>query len=396
MGEPLYEQVVGPKSENKLDIPCRIYAPVGTHETLLAYLVRRLLENGANTSFVNRIADKSLKIQDLIENPRESILTAAKQEKAVGLKHPAIPLPKNLYGALRQNSSGVDLANDSELLSLDKTVQGLMSQQWSAQAMGPGLAEITAAAEVAVINPAVHSDQVGSVKEASAEHVNLALSNAATAQAAWVNTPKNERAACLNRAADLMESRIQELMVLLCRESGKTYANAIAEVREAVDFLRYYAAQSTNLPANAQIESLGTVLCISPWNFPLAIFSGQISAALVAGNTVIAKPAEQTPLIAALAIQMLWEAGVPEAVVQLIPGRGETVGAQLSADPRVQGIMFTGSTEVAKILQKTVAKRLGTNGQPIPLIAETGGQNAMIVDSSALTEQVILDVELGL
>ena len=216
--------------------------------------------------------------------------------------------------------------------------------------------------------------------------------NAANAQAAWVNTPKNERAACLNRAADIMESRIQELMVLLCRESGKTYANAIAEVREAVDFLRYYAAQCTNLATNAQIESLGTVLCISPWNFPLAIFSGQISAALVAGNTVIAKPAEQTPLIASLAIQMLWEAGVPEAVVQLIPGRGETVGAQLSADPRIQGIMFTGSTEVAKILQKTVAKRLGTNGQPIPLIAETGGQNAMIVDSSALTEQVILDV----
>ncbi|MCJ8161789.1 trifunctional transcriptional regulator/proline dehydrogenase/L-glutamate gamma-semialdehyde dehydrogenase [Acinetobacter zhairhuonensis] len=392
MGEPLYEQVVGPKSENKLDIPCRIYAPVGTHETLLAYLVRRLLENGANTSFVNRIADKSLKIQDLIENPRESILTSAKQEKAVGLKHPAIPLPQNLYGALRQNSSGVDLANDSELLSLDKKVQSLMSQQWAAESMGPGLAEITAAAEVAVINPAVHSDKVGSVKEASAEHVNLALTNAANAQAAWVNTPKNERAACLNRAADIMESRIQELMVLLCRESGKTYANAIAEVREAVDFLRYYAAQCANLATNAQIESLGTVLCISPWNFPLAIFSGQISAALVAGNTVIAKPAEQTPLIASLAIQMLWEAGVPEAVVQLIPGRGETVGAQLSADPRIQGIMFTGSTEVAKILQKTVAKRLGTNGQPIPLIAETGGQNAMIVDSSALTEQVILDV----
>jgi len=392
MGEPLYEQVVGPKSENKLDIPCRIYAPVGTHETLLAYLVRRLLENGANTSFVNRIADKSLEIQDLIENPREAILTSAKQEKGVGLKHPAIPLPQNLYGALRQNSSGVDLANDSELLSLDKTVQSLMSQQWAAESMGPGLAEIAAAAEVAVINPAVHSDKVGSVKEASAEHVNLALTNAANAQAAWVNTPKNERAACLNRAADLMESRIQELMVLLCRESGKTYANAIAEVREAVDFLRYYAAQCTNLATNAQIESLGTVLCISPWNFPLAIFSGQISAALVAGNTVIAKPAEQTPLIASLAIQMLWEAGVPEAVVQLIPGRGETVGAQLSADPRIQGIMFTGSTEVAKILQKTVAKRLGTNGQPIPLIAETGGQNAMIVDSSALTEQVILDV----
>src|SRR5699024_3285678 len=241
-------------------------------------------------------------------------------------------------------------------------------------------------------NPAHHSDLVGHVQEASVEQVNLALENAVNAQAEWSNTPKNIRAACLQRAADIMQSRMQELMILLCRESGKTYANAIAEVREAIDFLRYYAAQMIDLDQNTVIQPLGTVLCISPWNFPLAIFTGQISAALVAGNTVIAKPAEQTPLIAAQAIQILWQAGIPQDVVQLLPGQGETVGAQLSADARIQGIMFTGSTDVAKILQKTLAQRLSQSGQPIPLIAETGGQNAMIVDSSALTEQVILYV----
>ena len=188
-----------------------------------------------------------------------------------------------------------------------------------------------------------------------------------------------------------MQARLQPLMLLLCRESGKTYANAIAEVREAIDFLRYYAAQMRDLDINTQIIPLGPVLCISPWNFPLAIFSGQIAAALVAGNTVLAKPAEQTPLIAAQAVQILWDAGIPKNVLQLLPGRGETVGAQLSQDERIQGIMFTGSTEVAKILNQTVAKRLSQTGSAIPLIAETGGQNAMIVDSSALTEQVILD-----
>lgn len=245
---------------------------------------------------------------------------------------------------------------------------------------------------VAITNPAQNDEIVGYVQEADLKHVEIALNAAEQAQSEWSNTPKEQRAQYLKCAADLMESRIQELMVLLCRESGKTYANAIAEVREAVDFLRYYATQVENLPANTAIQPLGTVLCISPWNFPLAIFSGQIAAALVSGNCVIAKPAEQTPLIAAQAVQILWEAGIPHGSVQLLPGRGETVGAQLSQDSRIDGIMFTGSTEVAKILQKTVAKRLSETGQSIPLIAETGGQNAMIVDSSALTEQVVLDV----
>jgi len=391
MGEPLYENVVGDKAAGKLGIPCRIYAPVGNHETLLAYLVRRLLENGANTSFVNRIADKSLKVEDLIENPRQTIIKTAQQENVLGAKHPHIPYPQDLYGT-RINSSGLDLANDAELNALNEVAASLADTQFQAAAMGTAFSEPDTSNTVHVINPAQHQDIVGTVYEATTEQAEIALIQAANAQHFWANLPKNKRAACLNKAAELMQQRLLPLMVLLSREAGKTYANAIAEVREAIDFLRYYAGQMSDLSENVHIQPLGTVLCISPWNFPLAIFTGQISAALVAGNTVIAKPAEQTPLIAAQAVQILWEAGIPQDVLQLLPGRGETIGAQLSQDSRIQGIMFTGSTEVAKILQKTVAKRLNQFGESVTLIAETGGQNAMIVDSSALTEQVVLDV----
>ncbi len=391
MGEPLYENVVGDKAAGKLGIPCRIYAPVGNHETLLAYLVRRLLENGANTSFVNRIADKSLKVEDLIENPRQTIIKTAQQENVLGTKHPHIPYPQDLYGT-RINSSGLDLANDAELNALNEVAASLADTQFQAAAMGTAFSEPDTSNTVHVINPAQNQDIVGTVYEATTEQAEIALIQAANAQHFWANLPKNERAACLNKAAELMQQRLLPLMVLLSREAGKTYANAIAEVREAIDFLRYYAGQMSDLPGNVHIQPLGTVLCISPWNFPLAIFTGQISAALVAGNTVIAKPAEQTPLIAAQAVQILWEAGIPQDVLQLLPGRGETIGAQLSQDSRIQGIMFTGSTEVAKILQRTVAKRLNQFGESVTLIAETGGQNAMIVDSSALTEQVVLDV----
>ncbi|WP_180049493.1 trifunctional transcriptional regulator/proline dehydrogenase/L-glutamate gamma-semialdehyde dehydrogenase [Acinetobacter sp. YH12105] len=391
MGEPLYENVVGDKSANKLGVPCRIYAPVGNHETLLAYLVRRLLENGANTSFVNRIADKTLNIEDLIENPQQTILKAAQQEVVIGAKHPHIPYPQDLYGT-RINSSGLDLANDAELSALNEVAASLKNTQFQAAAMGTAFTVSDTSNAVQIINPAQHQDVVGTVYEATQEQAEIALTQAVNAQGFWANLPKNERAACLNKAADLMEQRLLTLMVILSREAGKTYANAIAEVREAVDFLRYYAGQMLDLAENTQIQPLGTVLCISPWNFPLAIFTGQISAALVAGNTVIAKPAEQTPLIAAQAVQILWEAGIPQDVLQLLPGQGESIGAQLSADSRIQGIMFTGSTEVAHILQKTVAERLNQFGESVTLIAETGGQNAMIVDSSALTEQVVLDV----
>ncbi|MPW42922.1 trifunctional transcriptional regulator/proline dehydrogenase/L-glutamate gamma-semialdehyde dehydrogenase [Acinetobacter guerrae] len=392
MGEPLYEQVVGSRSDKKLGIPCRIYAPVGNHETLLAYLVRRLLENGANTSFVNRIADQNLKIEDLIQSPFKEIEHIEAREGQIGLKHPSIPLPHDLYGKLRQNSKGFDLANDATLTALNETAQQLENKVWESKPLLSHQVEQIELSPQPILNPAIHRDIVGYVQEATLEHVEVALNSAVLAQSNWSNTDKNQRAAALKKAADLMESRMQELMVLLCREAGKIYANAIAEVREAVDFLRYYATQIESLNPNIQIQPLGTILCISPWNFPLAIFTGQIAAALVAGNCVIAKPAEQTPLIAAQAVHILHQSGIPTDVLQLMPGRGETVGAKLSADDRIQGIMFTGSTEVAKILQKTVAKRLSPTGQPIPLIAETGGQNAMIVDSSALTEQVVIDV----
>ncbi|PAU56325.1 trifunctional transcriptional regulator/proline dehydrogenase/L-glutamate gamma-semialdehyde dehydrogenase [Pseudomonas indica] len=390
MGEPLYEQVVGPVSEGKLNRPCRIYAPVGTHETLLAYLVRRLLENGANTSFVNRIADQSISIKELVADPVPTIEQMAVQEGQLGLPHPRIPLPRDLYGKARINSSGIDLANEHRLGSLSSALLTTAHADWKAAPMLG--CDSSSGVAVPVLNPADHRDLVGHVQEASVEDVNNALLAALAAAPIWQATPPAERAATLDRAADLMEGQMQTLMGLLVREAGKTFANAIAEVREAVDFLRYYAAQVRADFANDTHRPLGPVVCISPWNFPLAIFSGQVAAALAAGNTVLAKPAEQTPLIAAQAVRILLEAGIPAGVLQLLPGRGETVGAALVGDERVKGVMFTGSTEVAGILSRNVAGRLDAQGRPIPLIAETGGQNAMIVDSSALVEQVVTDV----
>ncbi|MFM5029081.1 trifunctional transcriptional regulator/proline dehydrogenase/L-glutamate gamma-semialdehyde dehydrogenase [Aeromonas rivipollensis] len=391
MGEPLYEQVVGKVADGKLGRPCRIYAPVGSHETLLAYLVRRLLENGANTSFVNRIADNSISLQDLVQDPVQQIEQMAAREGSLGLPHPRIPLPRELYGEARPNSAGLDLANEHRLGSLSAAL--LASTNTAYQAVPMLGCDTEAPTQFQhVVNPADHRDVVGQVSEATVELVDQALACALSSGQIWQSTPPAERAAVLERAADLMESELQPLMGLLVRESGKTFANAIAEVREAVDFLRYYAAQARNHFANESHRPLGPVVCISPWNFPLAIFSGQVCAALAAGNTVLAKPAEQTPLIAAQAVRILREAGVPAGAVQLLPGRGETVGAALIAAERVRGVMFTGSTEVAGIISRNLAGRLDAQGRTIPLIAETGGQNAMIVDSSALTEQVVMDV----
>ncbi|SUD67113.1 trifunctional transcriptional regulator/proline dehydrogenase/pyrroline-5-carboxylate dehydrogenase [Pseudomonas putida] len=390
MGEPLYEQVVGKVSEGKLNRPCRVYAPVGTHETLLAYLVRRLLENGANTSFVNRIADHSISIQELVADPVASIERMATQEGSIGLPHPRIPLPRDLYGSERANSAGIDMANEHRLASLSCAMLATAHNDWKATPLLACAASEGAA--TAVLNPADHRDVVGHVQEATVADVDNAIQCALNAAPIWQATPPAERAAILERTADLMEAEIQPLMGLLIREAGKTFANAIAEVREAVDFLRYYAVQARNDFSNDAHRPLGPVVCISPWNFPLAIFTGQVAAALAAGNPVLAKPAEQTPLIAAQAVRLLLEAGIPEGVLQLLPGRGETVGAGLVGDERVKGVMFTGSTEVARLLQRNVAGRLDNQGRPIPLIAETGGQNAMIVDSSALTEQVVIDV----
>ncbi|EPN9363090.1 trifunctional transcriptional regulator/proline dehydrogenase/L-glutamate gamma-semialdehyde dehydrogenase [Cronobacter muytjensii] len=390
MGEPLYEQVVGKITDGKLNRPCRIYAPVGTHETLLAYLVRRLLENGANTSFVNRIADNTLSLDDLVADPVSAVEKLAAQEGRVGLPHPKIPLPQDLYGEGRVNSAGLDLANEHRLASLSSSLLNSALQKWRAL---PMLENAVEEGELSpVVNPAEPRDIVGYAREAREAEVAQALESAVNNAPIWFATPPQERAAILERAAVLMEAQTQTLIGILVREAGKTFANAIAEVREAVDFLRYYAGQVRDDFDNETHRPLGPVVCISPWNFPLAIFTGQVAAALAAGNSVLAKPAEQTPLIAAQGIQLLLEAGVPQGVVQLLPGRGETVGAQLTGDARVRGVMFTGSTEVATLLQRNIADRLDPQGRPTPLIAETGGLNAMIVDSSALTEQVVVDV----
>lgn len=392
MGESLYEQVVGAVAQGKLGRPCRIYAPVGTHETLLAYLVRRLLENGANTSFVNRVADPSMPIEVLVQDPVEAIRQAATREGSLGLPHPAIALPRALYGAQRANARGLDLSSETQLADLARTLEAGNHEQWFAQPMLGQSVSLPGEMSQPVRNPAQRDDVVGTVQEANTHQVSAALDIAETAAIAWARHTPSQRAAALRHAADSMESGVGRLISLLMREAGKTASNAVAEVREAVDFLRYYAHQIEGSFDNTTHVPLGPVVCISPWNFPLAIFTGQVAAALAAGNVVLAKPAEQTPLIAAEAVRLLWAAGVPREALQLLPGRGETVGAQLVADARVQGVMFTGSTDVARILQRTLSGRIDRHGNLVPLIAETGGQNAMIVDSSALAEQVVADI----
>jgi RHH-type proline utilization regulon transcriptional repressor/proline dehydrogenase/delta 1-pyrroline-5-carboxylate dehydrogenase len=376
MGETLYDQVVGADNLGKA---CRIYAPVGSHETLLAYLVRRLLENGANSSFVNQIVDESVPIDTLLADPFEQARAAR------CLPHPRIPLPLNLYGAERQNSAGLDLANEDVLRDLADELGKARPYLAAPLVDGP----LEAVGAINVINPAQSADIVGQVTEATVGDVDTALQAAANAFANWEGLGAAARADIIAKVGDLFEQNMAELMALAVREAGKSLPNAIAEIREAVDFLRYYAAE---IRAEGDAKALGAVTCISPWNFPLAIFTGQVAAALAAGNVVLAKPAEQTPLIAHRAVQLFHAAGVPVGALQLLPGRGETVGAALTADPRVKGVIFTGSTEVAQLINRTLAKRAVEEGCDIPLIAETGGQNALIVDSSALPEQVVQDV----
>ena len=379
MGEPLYEEVVG---QGGLNRPCRIYAPVGTHETLLAYLVRRLLENGANTSFVNRINDPKLKLDDIIADP----VAVARRIAPPGMPHEKIVRPPALFGAARANSAGLDLASEPCLATLAEAGRAGLKTSWrAAPLLGDGEARGSLRA---LRNPADQRDMVGEVADAAPAHVDAAFTLAEQAAPGWQALPASGRAAILRRAAEALEARMPELIGLIVREAGKTLAAAIGEVREAVDFLRYYAVQAEALnPPRA----LGPVVAISPWNFPLAIFTGQVAAALAAGNVVLAKPAEETPLIAAEAVRMLRAAGVPPGALQMLPGGGE-VGAALVADARVRGVMFTGSTEVARLLQAQLAGRVDAHGMPIPLIAETGGQNAMVVDSSALPEQAVADI----
>ncbi|MFZ6871505.1 trifunctional transcriptional regulator/proline dehydrogenase/L-glutamate gamma-semialdehyde dehydrogenase [Undibacterium sp. Di27W] len=378
MGETLYDQVVG---KDKLDKPCRIYAPVGSHQTLLAYLVRRLLENGANSSFVNQIVDESVSIESMLADP------IAVSRELAGAPHTAIALPKDLFGKERKNSAGLDFSNELELQKISAHFAESSQQSLTAAPILHG--QVSATQARPVNNPANQLDIVGEVIEADAQDVQTALHAAEQYAMDWQTTAPVERAAALKKAADLLEAQTLDFMALAIREAGKSLPNALAEVREAVDFLRYYAAQVESLP---NTQALGPVVCISPWNFPLAIFIGEVSAALAAGNVVLAKPAEQTPLIAYRAIQLMHEAGVPRGALQFLPGTGEVVGAQLVADHRIKGVIFTGSTEVAQIINRTLAKRAVAEGIDIPLIAETGGQNAMIVDSSALPEQVVNDV----
>ncbi len=377
MGESIYDEVMG---GDKLGVPCRIYAPVGSHETLLPYLVRRLLENGANSSFVHQIVDPAVSICELIADP----VSLARQGR--GLPHPAIVRPPELFTE-RRNSAGRDFSDESVLSGL---AQSLASTPGVFHAR-PATAFATEAAgrpSVSIRNPACGDDVVGTVIEASAEEVDRAITAAVAATAHWAATAAATRAGCLKRWADLLEGQYPVVFALAVREAGKTLPGAVAELREAVDYCRYYAAQACAEFAGTKLEPLGPVVCISPWNFPLAIFAGQIAAALAAGNPVLAKPAEQTPLMAAFAVELAHRAGIPAEALQLLPGKGETVGARLVGDARIQGVLFTGSTEVARSISRTLA---GRSDAPV-LIAETGGLNAMIVDSSALPEQVVADV----
>ncbi|MGA2487441.1 MAG: bifunctional proline dehydrogenase/L-glutamate gamma-semialdehyde dehydrogenase PutA [Roseiarcus sp.] len=376
MGEPLYNQIVGAGRDAR---PCRVYAPVGSHETLLAYLVRRLLENGANTSFVNQIADASVSIDQLIADP----VAAAKAIAPVGAPHPKIALPRDLYAPARLNSAGLDLSNEARLAALAGWLANSVQTEWRAGG--------AAGKPRPIVNPADSADVVGHVVDAAREDVERAFAVAAKGGPTWAARAPAERAAILAAAAARYQNKAGELAGLICREAGKTLPNALGDVREAIDFLRYYGSCVAGGDfAVATHPPLGTIVCISPWNFPIAIFTGQIAAALAAGDAVIAKPAEETPLVAAAAVKLLHEAGVPEDALILVPGDG-AVGAALTAHAGVGGVVFTGSTEVAKLIAVALAGRLRADGQPIALIAETGGQNALIVDSSALPEQVIAD-----
>lgn len=392
MGEELYDEVVG---NDKWGRACRVYSPVGSHEELLAYLVRRLLENGANTSFVNRIADADLPIDTLLACPVERV--AALKIKP----HPGIPLPRHLFGAQRANSEGLDMNDKPTLAAMREALEQSAATRYLAAPIIGGEMKTGQDEGRPIHSPADTRRLVGRVIEAGKELVEPAMARAQAAFRAWDDTPAGERAAILDRAAAMLQKRLPEAAALIVREGGRTQADAVSEVREAIDFCRYYAAQAREKFADAlqlpgptgernslSLHGRGVFVCISPWNFPLAIFVGQIAAALAAGNTVVAKPAEQTPLIAALAVQLLHQAGVPADALAMLPGDGR-IGAALVADRRCAGVAFTGSTETARLIAQTLADK---SGPIVPLIAETGGQNALIADSSALVEQVVRDV----
>ncbi len=388
MGDHLYAETIGVEH---LAVPCRVYAPVGSHEDLLPYLVRRLLENGANSSFVNRITDASVPPIELVADP------VAVVSAFVSKPHPHIPQPLAIF-ADRKNSMGVNLANDQDLAALAERVNAAI-KSWTAQPLVPGIDP--RGPMIPVTNPADRREVIGQWQAADATQVEQAIVNAQAAYPEWDRLPAASRAKILEFAADLMEERMPELIALCVKEAGKSLSASVAEVREAVDFCRYYAQQSRKLfgqpeklpgptgeSNELQLHGRGVFVCISPWNFPLAIFMGQVAAALAAGNAVIAKPAEQTNLCAFFAVKLLHEAGVPTNVLQFLPGDGAVVGAALTRDPRVNGVVFTGSTDTAWAINRALAARRAALAT---LIAETGGQNALIADSSALPEQLVKD-----
>jgi len=378
MGESLHQIVKDAEGTH-----CRIYAPVGAHRDLLAYLVRRLLENGTNSSFVNQVVDASIPSGEVSKDP-----VAGMQQLGDAISSPLIRQPGELFAPERRNSKGYRINEPASILPLLKAREGFADATWTA---GPMLAGGPAPRGEArdVVSPADTSRVVGQVHEATPEEVATALDAAEEGFRDWSARPAAQRAEVLRRTADLYEAHIAELTVITTREAGKMMFDGIAEVREAVDFLRYYANEGERLEAEEPGSARGIFVCISPRNFPLAIFTGQIAAALAAGNAVLAKPAEQTPLIAARAVELMREAGLPEAALQLLPGDGPTVGGPLTSDPRIAGVCFTGSTPVAQIIHQALAQNAGPDAV---LIAETGGLNAMIVDSTALTEQAVRDI----
>lgn len=393
MGEALYGQVVGPE---KLGTPCRIYAPVGGHDDLLPYLVRRLLENGANTSFVNRFAHEDAPISDLVRDPIEQ----AETERSAGREAHGVVKPRGILLPDRHLSAGLALSEQHVRTALYGEMDDILSERILAGPIIGGQARIEEDTAALVICPHDRRERVGRVNCAGPEDIEAALTTAASAADRWEQTPVSERSRILERAANLFERDRPRLMALMIREAGKTFQAAHDEVREAVDFLRYYAVESRRLfsaPVNLKgptgetntlsLRGRGVFVSIAPWNFPLAIFTGQAAAALAAGNPVIAKPAEQTPLTAFAATSLLLEAGLPPDCLQLLPGDG-SVGAALVRAPQISGVIFTGSNATAWEIQRTLAER---RGPLLPFIAETSGLNAMIADSTALPEQVVGD-----
>ncbi len=391
MGQALYDQVVGPA---KMNLPCRIYAPVGSHEDLLAYLVRRLLENGANTSFVNRLADDDAPIADIIADPVAEVATLTQ------IPHPNIPPPRNIFEG-RVSAAGVPLWNGDARAKMVDGIRRELAKPAEASTLVDGKA-VRGGPLRNISAPHDNRVNVGVVHEADEKAVAEAMASASRQQHEWDRLGGAARAAILEKAALLYEAKSARLMALLVQEAGKTLDNALSDLREAVDFLRYYAVQARaeftgvlRLPGptgesnELTLHGRGVFACIAPWNFPLAIFTGQVAAALAAGNAVVAKPAEQTPLVAHEAVKLLHLAGVPASVLHFLPGDGARIGKVLLAHPALAGVAFTGSNETAALINRALAAR---EGAFVSLIAETGGMNAMIVDSSALPEQAVRDV----